>query len=82
MRRFTLRDSLLVTAIVALAVGWWLDNRHKVDLLQRNEADRQQIAKELLAQKERSDTLDDSLRNAVMRSAILEGQIRTRARKE
>lgn len=26
--RFTIRDLLLVTAIIALAVGWWLDHRH------------------------------------------------------
>jgi hypothetical protein len=25
--RFTIRDLVLVTAIVALAVGWWLDHR-------------------------------------------------------
>jgi hypothetical protein len=27
--RFTIRDLLLVTAIIALAVGWWLDHRHQ-----------------------------------------------------
>jgi|SoiMethySBSTD1v2_1073268.scaffolds.fasta_scaffold2764578_2 hypothetical protein len=26
--KFTIRDLLLVTAIVALAVGWWLDRSH------------------------------------------------------
>ena len=25
--RFTIRDLLWLTAVVALAVGWWLDNR-------------------------------------------------------
>jgi hypothetical protein len=25
--RFTVRDLLWLTAVVALAVGWWLDNR-------------------------------------------------------
>ena len=25
--RFTIRDLLLITVIVALAVGWWLDHR-------------------------------------------------------
>jgi hypothetical protein len=28
MFRFTIRDVLLLTAIVALAVGWWVDHRH------------------------------------------------------
>lgn len=29
--RFSIRDLLLVTAIAALAVGWWLDHRIQVD---------------------------------------------------
>ena len=29
--RFSIRDLLLVTAIVALAVGWWLDHRFQVE---------------------------------------------------
>jgi len=37
MFRFTIRDIVLVTAIVALAVGWWADRRRLV--LDRNSAE-------------------------------------------
>lgn len=30
MLRFTIRELVLVTAIVALAVGWWLTNRERM----------------------------------------------------
>jgi hypothetical protein len=26
--RFTIRDLLLLTAVVALVIGWWLDHKH------------------------------------------------------
>ena len=26
--RFTIRDLLWLTVVVALAIGWWLDHRH------------------------------------------------------
>ena len=28
MFRFTTRELILLTAIVALSIGWWLDHRH------------------------------------------------------
>ena len=28
--RFTIRDLLWLTALVALAAGWWVDHRHQV----------------------------------------------------
>lgn len=30
--KFTIRDLLLVTLIVALAVGWWVDHRRQAKL--------------------------------------------------
>jgi len=30
MFRFTIRDVLWLTALVAVGVGWWLDHRHVV----------------------------------------------------
>ena len=35
--KFSIRDLLLVTVIVALAVGWWLDRRAMSKLRARND---------------------------------------------
>ena len=35
MFRFTIRELVLVTVIVALGLGWWLDRRGVADLQQR-----------------------------------------------
>ena len=32
--KFSIRDLLLVTVIVAMAVGWWVDHRRQTALLQ------------------------------------------------
>jgi len=31
--RFTIRDLLWLTALIALAIGWWLDHRQLADAL-------------------------------------------------
>ncbi len=33
--KFSIRDLLLVTVIVALAVGWWLDHRRQAAEIER-----------------------------------------------
>lgn len=35
MFRFTIRELLLVTVIVALGVGWWIDRARLADRLRR-----------------------------------------------
>ena len=36
--KFSIRDLLLVTVIVALTVGWWVEHRQNIVLKQENEA--------------------------------------------
>ena len=35
LMKFSIRDLLLVTVIVALAVGWWVDHRRQAQLIDR-----------------------------------------------
>jgi hypothetical protein len=39
MFRFSIRDVLWLTVVVALSVGWWLDNRRLNELARRFKAD-------------------------------------------
>jgi hypothetical protein len=43
MFRFTIRDVLLMTVIVAVAVGWWIDRRRYVADADRARADLQRV---------------------------------------
>jgi len=35
--KFTIRDLLLVTVIVALVLGWWIDHRRQAELREKAE---------------------------------------------
>ena len=51
MFRFTIRDVLWLTVVVALAVGWWLARRHERDLALQNAREQQsqfQMVSEML----------------------------------
>ena len=37
MFRFTIRELLLMTVIVGLAIGWWIDHYHQQRLYRRSE---------------------------------------------
>ena len=47
MFRFSIRDLLLVTAIVALAVGWWLDKSKYRGLHEKLEEENASISQKL-----------------------------------
>src|SRR5690349_10974116 len=49
--RFTIRDLLLLTVVVALAVGWWLDHK-RLDLAMNSRQIKTVDPKEKLSQKE------------------------------
>jgi hypothetical protein len=37
--RFTIRELVLLTLVVAMGVGWWLDRRSLFDQIARHKAD-------------------------------------------
>ncbi|MBC7855250.1 MAG: hypothetical protein IAF94_17610 [Pirellulaceae bacterium] len=45
--KFSIRDLLLVTVIVALALGWWADHRDKATLRQNGRIYRKALQNEL-----------------------------------
>jgi len=48
MFRFTIRDVLWLTVVVALGVGWWLDRKaHKSDLVSQQRAAQERLDKSL-----------------------------------
>ena len=55
--KFSIRDLLLVTVIVALVVGWWVDHRRSAGTLRevlREQAEEKQKALEEAAAQERA----------------------------
>jgi hypothetical protein len=57
--RFTIRDLLWLTALVALAVGWWLDHSQQAQRI--SALKKSQAVSSFLAQKERSQLQIQSL---------------------
>ena len=51
--KFSIRDLLLLTVIVALALGWWLDSRRSAlilrQVLQEQELERKKVRDDLRA---------------------------------
>jgi hypothetical protein len=71
--RFSIRDLLWLTVVVALAAGWWVDHgamKNNLDKLQ---------AFELKAKLQENEiqVLQDELRSLAVRRDVLEGQVNT-----
>ena len=55
MFRFTIRDVLWLTVVVALAIGWWADNHRIDEATARLEEDIKLLKKEIKLQREAGD---------------------------
>ena len=67
--KFSIRDLLLLTVIVALAVGWWIDRRQ---LQRRYAQERERAAAEKLATEELMATLHVELAAEQIKAAAAE----------
>jgi hypothetical protein len=68
--RFTIRDLLWLTLVVALAVGWWLDHKRVAD--RRDQYIRQEIARHQKA-------IEDSENTMTIIGDLLHGEVRDAA---
>ena len=61
MFRFTIRDVLWLTVVVALAVGWWVDSKRIEKAVTRIELDRRELNDDF---QDRMTILDELQKNA------------------
>jgi len=73
MFRFTIRDVLWLTIMVALAVAWWVDNKRIEKAVTRIEKDRRELNADF---KDRMAVLDEVQKNTAKGSLPRSGMVK------
>jgi len=63
--RFSIRDMIWLTIIVAILCGWWLNNSHMRQVLWLSGREREMAQNEALFERQRALRLDQDLRRAL-----------------
>ncbi len=71
--RFSIRDLLWLTVVVALAAGWWVDH----GAMNNNIVKLQAVELKAKLQENEIQVLQDELRSLAVRRDVLEGQVNT-----
>jgi hypothetical protein len=75
--RFSIRDLLWLTVVVALAAGWWVDHGAMNNNIVKLQAIEQKAELEVRLQEGQLQVLEDELRSLTARRDLLEGQVNT-----
>ena len=77
MLRFTIRDVLWLTVVVALALSWWIDNK-RIEKAVRRAEEGYRLVEEMGADfKDRLTILDEAQKNAEKGSLPKPGMVKT-----
>ena len=75
--RFSIRDLLWLTVVVALAAGWWVDHGAINNNIVKLQAVEQKAKLQEKLQENEIQVLQDELRSLAARRDLLEGQVNT-----